>query len=75
MAKNLTKDNQRGRWVAIATGVISISLAIAYLLLVQLLDFRGEMLPAPLGEGMEPGPMGAIAAPWVTQPLFPGGLR
>lgn len=37
----------RSKIVAIVTGVISILLAIAYLILVQLLDFRGEMLPAP----------------------------
>ena len=34
--------------VAIVTGVISILLAIAYLVLVQLLDLRGEMKPAPI---------------------------
>jgi len=33
--------------VAIITGAISIILAIAYLIIAQLLDFRGEMLPAP----------------------------
>ena len=38
----------RKKLVAIITGAISITLAIAYLLLVQLLDFRGEMLPAPV---------------------------
>ena len=37
----------RSKIVAIITGAISILLAIAYLILVQLLDFRGEMLPAP----------------------------
>ncbi len=34
--------------IAIITGVISIVLAIAYLLVVQFIDFRGEMLPAPI---------------------------
>lgn len=38
----------RGKIVAIITGVISIVLAIAYLVLVQILDFRGEMKPAPI---------------------------
>jgi hypothetical protein len=38
----------RSKIVAIITGVISLLLAIAYLLLVQLLDFRGEMIPAPV---------------------------
>ncbi|MGH2412421.1 MAG: hypothetical protein ACRDEA_01730 [Microcystaceae cyanobacterium] len=38
---------EKGKIVAIITGVISIFLAVAYLILVQVLDFRGEMLPAP----------------------------
>ncbi|HEY9811100.1 MAG TPA: hypothetical protein V6D13_17370 [Halomicronema sp.] len=38
----------RSKIVAIITGVISILLALAYLVVVQLLDFRGEMLPAPI---------------------------
>jgi|GEM_PF-3495306 len=38
----------RSKIVAIVTGVISLVLAIAYLLVVQFIDFRGEMLPAPI---------------------------
>ncbi|MEO0886915.1 MAG: hypothetical protein AAFY54_13400 [Cyanobacteria bacterium J06648_10] len=38
----------RSKIVAISTGVLSVLLAITYLLLVQVLDFRGEMLPAPV---------------------------
>ena len=38
----------RGKFVAIVTGVISILIAIAYLVIVQLIDFRGEMIPAPI---------------------------
>ena len=38
----------RGKIVAIVTGVISILLAVAYLVIVQILDFRGEMKPAPI---------------------------
>ena len=38
---------EREKLVAIITGVISIAIGVAYLLLVQLLDFRGEMVPAP----------------------------
>ena len=38
----------RSKIVAIITGVISLVLAIAYLVLVQLLDFRGDMQPAPI---------------------------
>lgn len=37
----------RGKIVAIITGAVSIAIAVAYLLLVQLLDFRSEMIPAP----------------------------
>jgi len=38
----------RSKLVAIITGAISLLLAIGYLLLVQLLDFRGDMTPAPI---------------------------
>lgn len=39
---------ERGKIIAIITGVISIAIALAYLAMVQLLDFRGEMIPAPV---------------------------
>jgi hypothetical protein len=38
----------RSKLVAVVTGVISLLLAIGYLVLVQLLDFRGDMVPAPI---------------------------
>ncbi|MGF1517667.1 MAG: hypothetical protein ACFCVB_07685 [Nodosilinea sp.] len=38
----------RSKLVAIITGAISLLLAVGYLVLVQLLDFRGDMVPAPL---------------------------
>ncbi len=38
----------RGKIVAVITGIISILLAVGYLVLVQILDFRGEMKPAPM---------------------------
>ncbi len=38
----------RSKIVAVTTGIISLVLAIAYLLVVQIIDFRGEMLPAPM---------------------------
>jgi hypothetical protein len=44
----------RSKIVAIITGVFSLILAIAYLLLVQILDFRGEMKPAPISEMEQP---------------------
>jgi hypothetical protein len=37
----------RSKLVAVITGVIALFLGIAYLLIVQILDFRGEMIPAP----------------------------
>jgi hypothetical protein len=37
----------RGKLLAILTGFISVTLALVYLILVQILDWRGEMLPAP----------------------------
>ncbi len=53
----------RGKIVAIITGAISILLAIAYLLLVQLLDFRGEMKPAPTSQLPEHSAMVAYSLP------------
>ncbi|MGB7250559.1 MAG: hypothetical protein WBC73_16605 [Phormidesmis sp.] len=38
----------RSKAVAIITGALSVLLAIAYLVIVQILDFRGEMIPAPV---------------------------
>lgn len=40
----------RSKFVAYLTGAIALLLGIGYLVLVQLLDFRGEMLPAPIVE-------------------------
>lgn len=37
----------RGKIFAVITGMISVTLALLYLILVQVLDWRGEMLPAP----------------------------
>ncbi len=48
----------RSKLVAMITGAIALLLSIAYLLVVQLLDFRGEMLPAPITEMIPPGVLG-----------------
>ncbi|TVP65505.1 MAG: glucose-inhibited division protein A [Nodularia sp. (in: Bacteria)] len=40
---------ERSKIVAVVTGAISILLAIAYLILVQLLDYR-DMKPAPISQ-------------------------
>jgi hypothetical protein len=39
---------ERSKVLAIVTGAISIALALAYLAVVQFLDMRGEMIPAPM---------------------------
>ncbi|WP_181357503.1 hypothetical protein [Stenomitos frigidus] len=39
----------RSKIVAIVTGAIAVVLSLAYLVVVQLLDMRGEMVPAPIG--------------------------
>ena len=41
---------ERSKLIAYITGAISIILAVAYLLIVSFLDFRGEMLPAPVSQ-------------------------
>ncbi|MEH2196523.1 MAG: hypothetical protein V7K98_28300 [Nostoc sp.] len=40
---------ERSKIIAILTGAISVILAIAYLILVQLLDYR-DMKPAPISQ-------------------------
>jgi hypothetical protein len=40
----------RSKIVAVVTGAIAILLSIAYLLIVQFLDLRGEMVPAPIDD-------------------------
>ena len=40
---------QRSQWISVFTGVVAILLGVGYLILVQVLDWRGgEMLPAPV---------------------------
>ncbi|PZD71351.1 hypothetical protein C1752_06630 [Acaryochloris thomasi RCC1774] len=39
----------RSKAIAVLTGIVSLVLGIAYLILVQVLDSRGEMIPAPTG--------------------------
>lgn len=40
----------RSKWVAIVTGAMAVALGIGYLLLVQILDWRGELLPISGGD-------------------------
>jgi len=58
----------RPKIVAIVTGLISLLLAIGYLVLVQLLDFRGEMVPAPVSQL----PVQAKAVTLVSSNVLPG---
>jgi hypothetical protein len=39
----------RSKIIPILTGIFSLLLGALYLVLVQLLDMRGEMIPAPTG--------------------------
>lgn len=50
----------RSKLVAILTGAIALLLSIAYLVIVQLLDFRGEMLPAPIDLSSLPDRLGQM---------------
>lgn len=52
----------RSKIVAVITGAIAIALSIAYLLIVQLLDLRGEMIPAPQSLTPQTGAIGALPA-------------
>ncbi|UNU23566.1 hypothetical protein [Microcoleus vaginatus] len=56
----------RSKIIAIITGVISIILAVAYLLLVTLLDFRGEMVPAPQSQLPVSTPIQQLATAYPT---------
>ncbi len=40
----------RSKLVAVVTGAIAVILSVVYLLVVQFLDSRGEMLPAPIDD-------------------------
>ncbi len=38
---------ERPKWVAIVTGILAVLLGLGYLVLVQILDYRGGFEPAP----------------------------
>ncbi|MBM5795638.1 MAG: hypothetical protein FJ049_05875 [Cyanobacteria bacterium M_surface_7_m2_037] len=61
----MTAPQTRGRWVAIVTGAISILIAVAYLVLITVLDSRGPLLPPPpeaMGIGVSAAPPAAVVA-------------
>jgi len=61
----------RSKIVAIVTGAIALLLSIAYLALVQFLDFRGEMLPAPTDLSLQPlSQISALSTPVPESLLF-----
>lgn len=41
---------ERKKIIAVITGIISVLLGVIYLVLVQLLDSRGAMIPAPIND-------------------------
>ncbi len=43
----MTQNSRSGKWIALITGVFSILIGFIYLLLITLLDARGQMLPPP----------------------------
>ena len=51
----MTNETNRGRLVAVITGVFSIAIGIIYLILIAILDSRGPMLLPP------PEALGAVA--------------
>jgi hypothetical protein len=61
----MSEPKTRGRWVALVTGAISILIAVAYLVLITVLDSRGPLLPPPpeaMGLGASAPPPAAVAA-------------
>lgn len=59
----------RQKIVAIITGAISIILAIAYLVIVQILDYR-DMQPAPIGQIPLENIVGKITVSVVPNPTL-----
>lgn len=60
----------RSKIVAVITGAIALILGIAYLVLVQLLDFRGEMMPAPVDLSEVGEPQAALIQPVSSSSTF-----
>ncbi|BAY24483.1 hypothetical protein NIES2100_42780 [Calothrix sp. NIES-2100] len=52
---------ERSKIIAILTGAISVLLAIAYLIVVQILDYR-DMKPAPISQLNQPPAI--VASAW-----------
>jgi len=39
------KNIERSQWIALLTGIAAVALGVMYLLLVQILDWRGMLQP------------------------------
>lgn len=46
------QDLDRPKWVAVVTGILAIAVSVGYLILVQLIDYRGSFVPAPVDLGV-----------------------
>ena len=69
----MANSEQRPRWVAIATGAVSILIGVLYLALITVLDARGPMRPPP-PEALAVAAAPPLAVESVPQPdawLFP----
>lgn len=65
----------RGRWVALVTGVLSVLIGVAYLVLITVLDSRGPLLPPPpeaLGFSVSQDGAAAVSAVDVSTAPPPG---
>ena len=69
----MTPPDPRGRWVAIITGAISVAIAVAYLVLITVLDSRGPLLPPP-PEALGLSPVGAPGAAVAADPASAGAV-
>ena len=67
----MSDSSPRGRWVAIATGIISVLLALAYLALVMVLDRQGPLRPPPPEAFAAAGAVPGAAAPPPSPELAP----
>jgi hypothetical protein len=59
---------ERSKIIAIITGAISVILAIAYLIIVQILDYR-DMKPAPVSQLNQPSAIVAYSSDNKVTPM------
>ena len=61
--------NERGRWVAIVTGVFSVAIGVIYLLLITVLDSRRSLIPPPSEAYVEEAAVAAYSVEEVLPPF------